>query len=261
MKPTKTLLPEILFSSLCVLLTCSFNCTADDDSNNARGITPLSQSARLKSQAKKLDWLTNWPSEAEISDHKPKACTNNAARLTTESDGKPDVTPQTSPEAALYEAKYWISTVLQPEWVPDDLSKHLIAMQASDAKHSTVICRYETKGNKIQVIQKKTVMCIVVRPQPDILRNAARDADKGRIVFGKFFRKGEVMASTPAVDITEPGDTTRVFVPDKSKLPPSDADNWWGWKAWYTDGGSVAVLLDKRSEDMQHIPNPDDLWF
>ncbi len=258
MKPATTLLHRILFGGLWL---AAFYCMAGDASDSSQVIKPLVQSARLKSQAKKLDWLTNWPSETDIRSHSPKGREPSVKRSTAASDEKPSVTSRTTLEAALREAKYWIATVLQQEWVCSNLVEHLVPMQADDAKNSTVLCRYEVKGNTIQVIQKKTAMCIVVRPNSDILKNAACDTAKGKAVFERFFQKGEEMASTPAVEITEPGDATRVFVPDESKRSPSSAGNWWGWKAWYTDGDSVAVLLDKRSEDMQHIPNPDDLWF
>jgi len=259
MKPATTLLHRLLLGGLCL---ASFCCRAGDVSDNSQVITPLVQRARLKSQEKNLDWLTNWPSEGEIRETEPKTRKSNAVPMTPQSDGKPDITViATSPETALREAEYWIATVLQPKWVCSNLVEHLMPMQADDAKNSTVVCRYEVKGNTIQVIQKAAVMCIVVRPDPDMLKSVAGSAGKGRIVFEQFFRKGDVMASYAAKEITESEDKTRIFVLDESKQPIHAVPYWWEWKAWYTDGWSVAVLLNKRSDERQHIPNPDDLWF
>ena len=193
--------------------------------------------------------LAVWPSADEI--RRKKAREDRSEKFPAKfppgkdySNAKPLCIGAIPPEAALKGAEHWIRTVLKAEWVPSDLAARLHALAEEDPANSTVWCRYKTKGHAIQFGQMRGVMCVVIRPgEPKGEGETALDFS--RRCLKQFLTKDEKLTQMPmeAVPLTAP------------ELPMfkgfsgmgDDAENWWGYMVWYTDGKAVAFFLQKRT--------------
>jgi len=177
-------------------------------------------------------------------------------------DPKPLSPGASTPAWALREAGRWVRQVLKSEWIPEDLEARPLPIQAAQPSDSRVICRYEAGGNRLQITQSVSAMWVVIQPAKEAMKDVAAEAI-GPVVFTRFFAMGDQMAAIPSRRLGS-SSKLEVFLPAPTParpMPRSALGNWWGWQMWYTDGASLAVLLMKRSTNMQHGISPDDPWF
>ncbi len=207
-------------------------------------------------------WVS-WPSEEYIENHLARRDrSQEIPPVYGEADAenaKPKVPGAKSPTGAKREAGNWIETVLESRWIPENLSDRLIPTQRDPASKSAVLCRYEIDGVKIQIVQTRWAMCIVIKPTADVLAGVP-SAEVGPTVFKAFLKKGSDMASLPAEELKGEFDSIQVFS-RKPGHPYRAVGQWWGWRLWYTDGAGLAVFLKKDDRDGQLIPSPDHPWF
>jgi hypothetical protein len=175
-------------------------------------------------------------------------------------DAKPIRLGAQTPPAAAREAGQWIRRVLKPEWVPNDLADRLHPLQREPASQSIIVCRYDIDGHAIQINQSRGAMWVVIRP-PKANPLSGNAKELASAIFNTYFLNGDRMAALQGKE-TNGLAGLRVWLPDYSaSIPLGALENWWGWQLWLTDGRSVAVCLNKRSEDAARNIMADDPWF
>ncbi len=211
-----------------------------------------------------IEEMVVWPSSEyidehyatdDISDQLPPVYPERAME-----DAKPIVPGGVSPEAAVEEAEWWFREILKEEWIPHDLRERLIPIRAEAAQWSMVIGRYQTQGHTIQVSQTRWGIVVVISPAFE--GNVDEAEEFSRMIFDQFFTRGEEMITLDGQSISDAGEQFQAYLLDETRLPGPDAiENWWGWIAWYSDGRSIAIFMNKRIAGQQHTPTPDDPWF
>lgn len=207
-----------------------------------------------------MQWLVQWPSTNEIRDtfatNDISSAMNPPPPKSPEEDRKPSRLPVESPDEALFRARQFMSMVFKSEWLPNDIATRLLPLRSPDLKNSRVLFRYDIEDYRIQAIQKRSYMCIVIAPKK---ANASKPApiEHAEWLLKKFFTRGEEMIAVP-YKREERGKYT-VAVP----LMKGDRDDWWRSALWVTDGRSLAVLLPRRLSTQQRLweANEREPWF
>jgi hypothetical protein len=170
-------------------------------------------------------------------------------------------------EDACYDAGKWIAEVLQGRWVPDDLDKRLILLQRDPPSLSAIICRYEIKGNVIQIQQRRATMWLVIKP----VASKVSAADDLKFILHSIdtFLVGAEEINETKVDMKVPG-----------PKPEWQSGKWTGYsleRSWieerqgdwrqsyrvFSDGSTVAFFLIKNNYMPQRptLADSDIPWF
>ena len=212
-------------------------------------------------EALETEGMTQWPPKKQIQELRAKTDISESLNPKVPWVGKPDFFPAVSPESAIYEARDWVVMVLQKRWVAPDILERLLPLRNTRAERSVVISRYQVGGDKIQIIQRRALMWIVIRPK-ELPQPASSPREIGAHVFKRFFIDGDRMATIIPKRVEGGPRGVSVFIPDTSEPMSWEAkEECWGWRLWYTEGSAVAVLLEKRSASSASNPTVRDLWF
>ncbi len=212
--------------------------------------------------------LMLWPTEEAIKKH--AICRDRSEEIPNvyrngDRKSKPIKYGARNPETALRDAEYWISKVIKPEWIVEDLKNKLAPIQAEDASKSSILCRWELEDSIIQVTQTQFNMWVVIQPvKVQVLNSSAEEFVSS--VLDKYLIHGDDMTSIGLrpLEITSEKDINLFIMNrDGSKpFPPGAIGNWWGhWRLVYTDKTAVAMLFWKIDVNSMASFGPDDPWF
>jgi len=198
-------------------------------------------------------WVV-WPSDEHIAERQPPRVRSEAASAPEERGQRKVHGGLLAPDRVPSEALSWVTELLKPEWMPPDLEERLILLQEEDPAQSSVICRFEVEGTSVQITQRRWAMCVVVKPSPALLDGVPAQ-EMGPAVMRALFSRGEAMTEVPATDRRDlaPGLWLGGHVPGRLV--------WWDWKAWYSEGSSVAIYFSKLSLDRQYSFMRGAAWF
>ncbi len=212
--------------------------------------------------------LILWPTQEEIEKH--ATCRDRSEEIpnvyrNSDRKSKPIKYGARDPQAALRDAECWILKVVKPEWIVEDLNNSLSPIQAEDASKSSMLCRWEIEGSKIQVTQTLFSMWVVIQPAKVKVSNSSAEEFISS-VLDEYLIHGDDMTSVELkpLDITSEKDISLfVMNRDGSKTFPLGASgNWWGnWKLVYTDKAAVAMLFPKIDRNSMASFGPDTPWF
>lgn len=146
-------------------------------------------------------------------------------------------------EEAIRSTIRWHRTILQEQWVPEDVEERLLLLRADIEGHDTIRVRYEKDDFQIQAAYTSGNMCILIRDN----RGPAKKTMEEKTLFllealRKVFAHSNEIIETTCGNITEMPDKN---VDGKPMIPNESMNYWWGLCSLWTDGKVVRVTTGK----------------
>jgi len=233
----------------------------------------------LTDSAKKLCRNTHklivWPSEDEIKNNIAKEDRTKQfppfyalGKDITEQQAKElDLQPVSlTPTIALKESESWIKKIMKKELFPDDIQNWLLPILNNDPSKSKVICRFEIEGTKVQIVQLKWFIWIIIVPSNSLIKQNLTSEELVNMISRTFFTEGEKMSNLPKQEIlcnSQDITSYRIGFYDfaKNKVKRDITYSWWWWEFICAESKSMTIFIKKGWEGMEHLPNIEEPWF
>lgn len=146
-------------------------------------------------------------------------------------------------EEAIRSTVRWHRSVLQEQWVPEDIKERLLPLRGDIEGHDTIRVRYEKDGLQIQAAYTSGNMCILIK---DNHGQGKETMDEKRLflldTLRKVFTHSDEIIETTYGNITEMTDKSADGNPT---IPNKNMNYWWGLCSLWTEGKVVRLTTGK----------------
>lgn len=163
-------------------------------------------------------------------------------------------------KASIDPTLYWLSKIIQGQWLPEDIEQRLLPLQESLEGNDAIWTRYQINDYAIQIVTDYGLVRLFIRPMEKKSVVSVKNKKEMNAFIIKavetFLQKSNIIKQK----LTEAQESQGVAL--GMPLINSSPNLWWEQVRWWSDGCAIAFWIPKTDERTSIVqPVRKKHWF